>query len=261
MKLKHLIYYLKEKMDKNFVFLFLFMIFIGAIRNLLELIGWFTKSSNYVGYYPTIPSFLDTICYVFLMVVAEGYLLNLFFGGDRKQLRLLVQRGIWLLLGLFVLIPVLNNLFSYHFFYLPNVFSLDFIHPDLYLHYGPFGIHVAFFLVLFVFPFWLRRFYNCSLVKSFFITWLFYITHYLVTYQFMMNFNWGYLRKFNPFYGLVDPVNVYTAGFVIMTLAVYPLFMKDYPKNKREFNQTALIYFILWLVLIFLFFTKLTWMP
>lgn len=261
MNLKQLFNHTKDRINQNFILLFLLMIFIGTIRNSIEMIGYFTKSTNFIGYYPTIPSFLDTICYVFFMVIAEGYIINLLFGGDGKKLRMLVQNGVWLLLGLFILIPVLNNMFNYHFFHFQNFYSLEIISPYLYPHYGTFGLHVAFLLVLFVFPYWLRNLYNSSLFKSFLITWLVYIPHYLITYQLMMNFNWGYLTQFNPFYGCIEPVNVYTSGFVFMTLLVYPLFMKGYPKNKKEFRRTVVVYFILWAILIFLFFNKIAWKP
>ncbi len=261
MKLNRLFIHLDKKMKENFILLSLFIVFIGIIRNLLEMIGYFTKGPNFVGYYPTIPSFLNTISYVFLMVIIEGYILNLLFKGDKNQLRLLIQKGVWFLLGLFILIPALNNLFNYHFLCLPNFYDLKFIHPKLYPHYGTFGLHVAFFLVLFVFPFWLRKLYKCSLSKSFLITWPFYIIHYLVTYQLMMNFSWGYLKRFNPFIGFIEPVNVYTLGFVILTLMIYPLFLKDYPKNKSEYKRAVIVYFILWILLGFLFLTNLTWKP
>ena len=247
---------IEKRMENNFLSLFAFLFFIGFTRNMLEMIGYFTNSPNYKGYFPTLSSFFDTISYVFLMIIAEGYLINKFFGGNQKQLRQIIQRGVWLLLGLFIIIPILNNVFNYHFFHLPIAYNLGFIHPVLAIinHYGPVGINVAFLIVMSGFPFWIRKFYNCSLLKSFLIIWPFYIVHYIITYPLMIESSWGGLSPYNLFLKVLTPLNAYTLWFLVMVLMVYPFFMKAYPINDKEKKQTKIAYFVLWLMLISLFF-------
>ena len=256
LKLKQIKNYVDEKIKEDFLSLFLFMGFIGVIRNMLEMIGYFTNSPNYAGYFPTLSSFFDTISYVFLMIMGELYLINIFFKGTKKQLRLIVRKCVWLLLGLFILIPILNNIFNYHFFYLPISYDLGFIHPLLsgVRHYGPVGINVAFLIVMFGFPLWIKRFYNCSLLKSFLIIWPFYIIHYIITYPVMIGLSWGRFKKYNLLLKALTPLNAYTFWFLVMILLIYPFFMKDYPINNKERKQTKIVYITLWMMLISLFF-------
>jgi hypothetical protein len=240
----------------SFYRLVLVMVAVGVVRNLLEMIGYFSGSPTYVGYYPTLASFLDTIAYVFLMVVAEGYVMNRLFGGTVRQLRQLLCQGVWLLLGLFVLIPVLNNLFNYHFFHFRSFYDLRTIHPTV-------GLHVAFALVLLAFPLWLRAQYRSSTRRAFAVVASVYVTHYLVTYQLMMNLSWGNLARYNPLLRIpgMDPVNPYTAGFTVMTLVAYPFFLRDYPRSRGERWQVAAFYFALWGLLASLLLVKLPWKP
>jgi len=247
--------YIERKIQNDFIALFVFLIFIGVLRNMVEMVGYFTNSSNYSGYFPVLSSFFDTISYVFLMIIGELYLINILFRGTKKQLRLLIQKCVWLLLGLFILIPVLNNIFNYHFFHLPISYNLGFIHPLLsqITHYGPVGINVAFVIVMFGFPFWIKKFYNCSFLKSFLTIWPFYIVHYIITYPIMIGLSWGILRKYNPLLKALTPLNAYTFWFLVMVLLIYPFFMKDYPINKKETKKTKIVYFTLWIMLISLF--------
>lgn len=245
-----------KRIEDNFFLLLLFMVLIGVTRNTIEMIGYFSRSPNYRGYFPTLSSFLDTISYVFLILIGELYLINIFFGGSKKQLRTLIRRCAWMLLGLFILIPVLNNIFNYHFFYLPISYNLDFIHPVLSIirHYGPVGINIAFAIVMFGLPFWIKRFYGCSMLRSFLIVWLFCLIHYLVTYPIMIEASWGRLAKYNPLLIVLTPLNAYTFWFLVLVLLVYPFFMEDYPKNKTEGRMIKIGYYILWLMFISLFF-------
>ena len=71
LKLKQIKNYIDEKIKEDFLSFFLFLVFIGIIRNMLEMIGYFTNSPNYTGYFPTLSSFFDTISYVFLMIIGE----------------------------------------------------------------------------------------------------------------------------------------------------------------------------------------------
>jgi hypothetical protein len=256
MILKTIKKYIEEGIKNNFLALFAFLFFIGFTRNMLEMVGYFTKSSNYAGYFPVLSSFFDTISYVFLMIIAEGYLINLFFNGTKEQLRSLLREGSRLLFWLFILIPLLNNIFNYHFFYLPIAYNLGFIHPALSIinHYGPVGINTAFLIVMLGFPFWIRKFYNCSLSKSFLIIWPFYIVHYIITYPLMIEFSWGGLAHYNLLLHTLTPLNAYTFWFLIMVLLIFPFFMIDYPINEKEKKQTKIVYFVLWLMLISLFF-------
>ena len=254
MKLKKIIKSFNEIIDNNFLVLFLFLVFIGLTRSRLELM-FYGKTNQDFGYTLTISGLSNTITYVFLMVIAEGYIINLLFSGDRKKLRLLIQKGSQFLLGLFILIPILNNIFNYYFFNLPIFYNLKTIHPALSPHYGPVGINVAFLIVLFVFPLWLKKIYRSTLLKAFKIVLLVYSIHYIITYQLLMSFCFGgYFSAFNPFKEVIFPINMYSIGFTLITLFIYPFFLEKYPKSKNEFYQVAMIYFILWGVVFFLFF-------
>lgn len=242
----------EDNVDRNFFFLFLFLIFIGFVRNLLELM-FYWKTKEMYGFSLSIAGLFNTVTYVFLMIIAEGYIINFLLGGNNKKLKELIKKGVWLLFGLFILIPVLNNIFNYYFFHLPMFFSLDFIHPFLTYHYGPMGINIAFVLILFVFPIWLKNFYQCSISKAFTVVLIVYGAHYLLTYQFLLSFSTeGYFSIYNPFKDSLPWVNIYSIGFTLLTIIIYPFFMRDYPKNKREFRQVALVYFILWGIIFFL---------
>jgi hypothetical protein len=266
---KKIISRLEELMKENFLILFVLLIFIGLIRNFLEVMG--NQNGFVTGYYLSVPSFSNTISYVFLMIIAEGYFINLLFKGNKDQLRSLIQKGSWLLLGLFIAIPIFSNLFNYNFLKLPIYYGAKFIDKImLFMHYGPVGIHVAFFLVLFIFPFWLKKFYKSSLRKSVVITWVLYIIHYLYTYQLTMALFFGKLMKYNifsPYYtarltlgpAMDRMVNMYTASFVIVTLIVYPFFMEKYSRTEREKRQLVIVYFILWIHFISLFFLNFPW--
>ena len=256
---------LKRLMKKNFLILFFFMIFIGIIRNLLEMIGLFTGSTNYTSFYPNFAGFMNSITYVFLMIIAEGFLINLLLKGNNKQLRLLINKGSFLLLYLFILIPIFNILFNYHFLKLPILFDLTFIHPLLFPHYGPVGIHVAFILVVFYFPFWLKKIYKVEFIKRLGTVLIVYISHYLIYYQLTMMFCFGSLTKYNSFFSRYAPVikdafpnpyhvNIYSATFILPVLFIYPFFMMHYSENKKELNKTTMVYILLWIVFIMLFF-------
>jgi|GEM_PF-5353107 len=242
---------MKEWVSKSFIRLFAFMIFIGITRQMLELIGWFTGSDNYHGIYLTIPSFMNTIVYVFLMIIAEGYLINFILKGDRKHLRALIKHGSFLLLYLFILIPVLNNIFNYHFFKLPIYYDLSFISPMLFQHYGPAGIIVAFILVIFYFPIWLKKIYKTSYLERLKAVLIVYVSHFIVYYQLAMMFCFGSLRKFNFFTNTA--VNLYTNTYLLPVIFLYPFFMQKYARNKSEYRQMFLIYIILWVIFISLF--------
>lgn len=260
--------YLNKKMERNFLFLFFFLIFIGFVRNFFEAMG--NTSGFMTGYYLSIPSLFNTTSYVFLMIIAEGYLINMFFKGTSKQLRQLIIRGAWLLLFLFITIPVLNYIFNYYFFHFPIYYKIDLIPKDFFAHYGPVGIHVAFFLVLFFFPFWLKKFYKCSLLKPLLFTWFFYGAHYLYTYQVAMGMFFGDLIRytiFAPYHDLIfveelamaKMVNMYTASFVVPTLIIFPFFREKYSQKNKDYIQTTVVYFLLWILFLSLFFINLPW--
>lgn len=245
----------KDSVNKNFLILFLFMISIGFIRNSLELM-FYWKTKRMYGFSLSVVGVLNTIIYVFLMIIAEGYLLNLFLGGGRDKLRELVHKGACLLLGLFVLIPILNNIFNYYLFNLPMVFIPAPGSPLLFPHYGPVGINVAFALVLFIFPVWLKKLYQSTYLKSFGAVLMICIPHYLLTYQFLPYFCWEKVFNISFNQHIIQPMNICTISYILLTILVYPFFMRDYPKNEKEFRQVALTYFILWGIVFFLLTTS-----
>jgi len=254
MKFNKIINYFNKIIDNNFFIFSIFLILIGIVRNGLELV-FYSKTHQTFGFSMTVGGLFNTIIYVFLMVIAEGYVINLLFRGNQKKLRFLIQKGSQLLLVLFILIPILNNIFNYYFFNLPVFYDLKSIHPALFAHYGPMGINVAFLIVLFIFPLWLKKVYNSTFLKSFKIVLIVYILHYIITYQFWLSFSLGgYFSRYNPFKGFIHPINMYTIGFVLITLLIYPFFLMEYPKDKIEFRQVAIIYFLLWGIAFFLFF-------
>lgn len=254
--MKKIIDSLKDKVAKDYFILVLLMISIGVIRNYLEMIGWLTESDNYHGIYPTIISLVNTVTYVFLMIIAEGFLLNKILRGTKDQLRKLIREGSFLLLYLFIIIPLLNNLFNYHFLKLPIYFDLN---EPLFPLYGPVGILTAFALVLIYLPIWLKKIYQTNYLKRLTAVLIVYLSHFVIYYQLAMIFCFRFLREKNIF--TTDLVNIYSNTYLIPVLIVYPFFTKEYYTTKRELHKMNLFYFFLWLVFISLFFIPGSWFP
>lgn len=207
-----------ERLNDNFLAVILFMVVICITRNLLEACwGHFGMS---------IEVFINTATYVFMMIIAEGYLINRLLGGRQKELRQLIQRGIWLLLCLFIIIPIFNIIFHGILFELPIWHELSFLPFPHYPHYGPAGIHVAFLLVLFYFPSWLRKIYGGPPARRYGRTWIIYIIHYILYYQVTLllfrpfTFRWGF--------------SAWSASFIVPVIIILPMFAKMYAMNPME---------------------------
>ena len=158
--------------NKNFLFLLFFIVLITLTRNVLEYYG-----SHKIYFGLTLTHLLNTYAYVLLMIFAEGSILNWLLKGNKKQLRRLIQEGSILVFVLFLIIPIFNIVFNYNFLKLSSFYNFRFL-P--YPHYGPVGIHVAFILVLFYFPFWLKKIYNLNYLSIFKKTFFLYTIHYII---------------------------------------------------------------------------------
>ena len=222
-------------LDKTFISVWTLMIITGVIRQVLEA-SW--------GHMELTPIyFTNTITYVYLMLIAEGFIINKFLKGNHHQLRQLIHEGSLKLLILFILIPVLNMIFTNAPFYFRVWYDLPLPFPH-FKHYGPFGIHVAFLLIIFYLPFWLRRLYQIPIYKIIRVTLPVYTIHYLLYYQITMYF---FFQHHMP---RQWSFNAWSASFLAPVLIILPDFIHEYPNTHRERIEVQIFQFSVWLTFI-----------
>lgn len=209
-------------MERSFFVPVAVMTFAGVIRTALET-AW--------GHFPPEPRYLiNTIVYVYLMVIAEGYLIHVLLNGEPAQLRRLIQRGSIWITGLFVEIPLLNMVFHKYLFQWPIWYRIEAPFP-VFPHYGPVGIHVAFALVVFALPFALRTIYAGPMARIFAATLPVYAAHYLVYYQATMPLH----------------THAWSVTFLVPILIVFRNFTNVYATSMAERRRLHAFHALMWI--------------
>ncbi len=214
--------------DRKFYLIVLLLLVSALSRNLLEMLGLFTKSDNYCCYMPELSSFLNTFSYTFLLVFFTAFLLHLWLSGSRKQLRSLISYSAWFMLPLFVMIPLLNLVFNYHWLKLPIWYKNPIL---IYDFYASVGVLVAFLVILTIFPLGVKRIYGNPLneiMAKIFALFLFIL---LWVYQFGL---WLADTMLPLGEGFTTFMNIYSWTFLLPVIVTFPYFIKRYfPKNEE----------------------------